>query len=106
MALHMFLYTTQALRASLWEKPRREILHLIPLSAVICSLSGSLGMAVLEQAWLKLSFNTLRLCGTGFIFEYFFSITEFKKEGDFMKETQNAFSFLILKLYVNHQNTW
>lgn len=50
-----------------------EILHLIPLSAVICSLSGSLGMAVLEQAWLKLSFNTLRLFGTGFILSTFFN---------------------------------
>lgn len=39
MVLHMLLYTIQALRASLWEKPRREILHLIPLSAVIRSLA-------------------------------------------------------------------
>lgn len=43
-------------------------------SSLSCnSQFGSLGMAVLEQAWLKLSFNTLRLCGTAFILSTFFN---------------------------------
>lgn len=50
-------------------------------SSLSCNLQfGSLGMAVLEQAWLKLSFNTLRLFGTAFILSTFFQSQNLKRK--------------------------
>lgn len=63
-------------------------------SSLSCNLQfGSLGMAVLEQAWLKLSFNTLRLFGTAFILSTFFQSQNLKRKEILWKKLKTLFHF-------------